>query len=92
MVANGLTFRCRWIELFAGLAWATAIVLGVKASGVPHWGACALWAVLCSQAATVLTAIAWHGYNNARQRQRGIDEGLAMANIIKLGEYEHADR
>ena len=88
MAANGLTLRCRWIELFAGCAWLAAIVLGVRASGLSHWGACALWAVMCSQAATVLTAIAWHGYNNTRIRQRGIDEGLAMANIVRLGEYE----
>lgn len=88
MAANGVTLRCRWVELFAALAWIAAVALGVAASGMPHWGPQAMWCVVVSQLAVLLTSVAWHGHRACEERQRGINEGLAMANIIKLGEHE----
>ena len=92
MAANGVTLRCRWVELFAGTAWMAAVALGVAASGMRHWGPEALWAVVTSQIAVLLSSIAWHGHRESVERQRGVEQGLAMANIVRLGEYEHIDR
>lgn len=75
----------RWCDLSAVLAWTVVVVLAALDSADGKVGLLGLWAALIAPGAATLSACAFHARRD--DYQRGLDQGLQMADIVKLPQH-----
>lgn len=72
-----------WDAAAVGAWIVTAIMVGVGWG----WQLVAVWDAPVAAVAAILTCRAWAGRRAHADYQRGLDDGLAMADVVRLREH-----